>query len=211
MAAQKSIFSRPQIAIVDYGMGNLNSVYKALSHLKAHAVITSSPAVIARSEKIILPGVGAFGDAMKELKKKKLIVPLMTHLQRRKKFLGICLGLQLLFQSSEESPDVKGLGVWKGAVKRFKTRKAKVPHMGWNQLKKIHPHPILKGITSKDFFYFVHSFYAVPSVGNTLAQSEHGAETFAAITGGQNAIAVQFHPEKSQESGLRLLNNFIRW
>ncbi len=211
MAAQKSTSSHPLIAIVDYGMGNLNSVYKALLYLNTRAVITSSPTVIARSEKIILPGVGAFGDAMKELRRKKLIVPLMTHLQKRKKFLGICLGLQLLFQSSEESPDVKGMGIWTGPVKRFKTRKAKVPHMGWNQLKKIRPHPILKGISSKDYFYFVHSFYAVPSVGNTLADCEHGAETFAAITGGQNAVAVQFHPEKSQESGLRLLNNFIRW
>lgn len=207
--AQKS--KLPLIAILDYGMGNLSSVYKALIFLGANAVITKSPAVISRAEKLILPGVGAFGDAMDELKKRKLIAPLKNHIKKGKKFLGICLGLQLLFEKSAESAGVKGLNVFEGQVQRFRTKKAKVPHMGWNRLKNIQAHPVLKKISSRDYFYFVHSFYAVPKAACKIAECEHGEETFTAIAGFQNAIAVQFHPEKSQEPGLRLLNNFIRW
>lgn len=207
--AQKS--KSPQIAILDYGMGNLSSVFKALVFLGANPIITKSAAIISASDKIILPGVGSFGDAVIELKKRKLISPLQLHIKKNKKFLGICLGLQLLFESSEESPRTKGLNIFKGEVQRFKTKKAKVPHMGWNSLKSIQSHPVLKSISNRDFFYFVHSYYAVPQSSHVLAKSEHGDESFCAIAGHQNALAVQFHPEKSQESGLRLLNNFIRW
>jgi len=207
--AQKLV--SPQIAILDYGMGNLSSVYKALLHLGANVIITSSPSVAARASKLILPGVGAFGDAMYELKQRKLITPLKKHIEKGKKFLGICLGLQLLFQASEESRGVKGLSIFNGQVQHFKTKKAKVPHMGWNQLLSIQKHPLLEKITSKDFFYFVHSYYPVPENSNCLAKCKHGGEIFTAIAGNQNAVAVQFHPEKSQEPGLRLLNNFIRW
>ncbi len=207
--AQKT--KAPAIAILDYGMGNLASVYKALLHLKAKAVITRSPAVIAQADKVILPGVGSFGDAMHELKDRQLIEPLKLHIQKDKKFLGICLGLQLLFEESDESRGIKGLGILDGRVRRFRTKKEKVPHMGWNHLRNIQPHPLLKGITNKDFFYFVHSFYPVPKTKNQIAQSEHGGEIFTAIAGAGNTVAVQFHPEKSQEPGLRLLKNFIRW
>ncbi len=206
--AQKT---KPCIAILDYGMGNLSSVQKALTSLRAHAVITSSPARLARADKIILPGVGAFGDAMKELRLRKLAAPIEEQIKKGRKFLGICLGLQLLFSKSEESRGVKGLQILSGEVRRFRTQKAKVPHMGWNHLRSIKPHPILKGITSKDFFYFVHSYYAVPETENIIAQCEHGGEIFTAIAGNQNAVAVQFHPEKSQEPGLRILKNFINW
>ena len=207
--AQKS--KAPTIAILDYGMGNLSSVYKALSYLGARPVITSSPATASRAAKLILPGVGAFGDAMQELNQRKLAAPISEHIQKGKKFLGICLGLQLLFEKSEESKGVKGLCVFKGKSRHFKTKLAKVPHMGWNQLKTIQKHPVLDKITPKDFFYFVHSYHPVAQKENQLASCEHGKEVFTAIAGNQNAVAVQFHPEKSQEPGLRLLKNFIRW
>ncbi len=206
--AQKS---KPSIAILDYGMGNLSSVQKALQFLQANAVITSSPAALARADKIILPGVGAFGDAMKELRTRKLIAPIEEQIKKGKKFLGICLGLQLLFKKSAENRGIKGLEILEGEVRRFKTKKAKVPHMGWNHLRSIKPHPILKGITSKDFFYFVHSYYPVPAAGNKIAQCEHGGEVFTAIAGRENVVAIQFHPEKSQEPGLHLLRNFLAW
>lgn len=201
----------PKIAIVDYGMGNLSSVAKAFQYLKTKAIITSSPTVIARAEKIVLPGVGAFGDAMEEMGRRKLKLSIQNHILKGKKFLGICLGLQLLFEKSEESRGVSGLSILPGKVQRFRTKKAKVPQMGWNQLFKIQNHPVLKNITSKDFFYFVHSYYAASRPENTFAMSEHGGEKFTAIAGNAHAIAVQFHPEKSQEPGLRLLKNFISW
>ncbi len=199
------------IAIVDYGMGNLSSVFKALVFLKANPVITHNPKIILNSSKIILPGVGAFGDAMKELRKRKLIQPLREYFKKDGKFLGICLGLQLLFEASEENPGIKGLGILSGRVQRFRTQKVKVPHMGWNHLQKIKKHPVLNKISNKDFFYFVHSYYAIPQKSECFAESTHGDEVFTAITGRGNIIATQFHPEKSQEPGLRLLHNFIRW
>ncbi len=202
--------SKP-IVIIDYGMGNLSSVCKAIQYLKTDAVITHSPRVIGEADKIILPGVGAFGDAMQELRARKLVNPILAHIQKKKKFLGICLGLQLLFESSEESRGTKGLGVLKGKVCKFKTKKAKVPHMGWNQLRSVADHPVLRQLNQSDYFYFVHSYYAVPETECRLADSAHGGEVFTAIAGKDNVIAMQFHPEKSQESGLKLLKNFIRW
>lgn len=199
------------IAILDYGMGNLSSVEKAIRHLGGRCVVTRSAAVVRRAQKIILPGVGSFGDAMSELRKRRLIRPLQEHFNKRKKFLGICLGLQLLFEKSEESPRVRGLEIFKGKVTRFKTRKAKIPQMGWNRLTSIRAHPLLRGITKKDYFYFVHSYYAASSQEQTWAQGEHGKEIFTAIVGNSHALAVQFHPEKSQAPGLRILKNFIRW
>lgn len=199
------------IAIIDYGMGNLSSVRKALEHLGAEGIITSSPSRIARSQKIILPGVGAFGDAMSELKKRRLIEPILHHIAKERKLLGICLGLQLLFESSEESPRAKGLAVFSGEVRRFRTRKAKIPQIGWNRVNLTGKHPVLKGVTSKDFFYFVHSYHAASLPADTLAQSEHGGEVFTAIAGRNNIAAAQFHPEKSQAAGLRILKNFINW
>ncbi len=192
-------------------MGNLSSVCKAFQYLKTDAVITHSPRVISTADKIILPGVGAFGDAMQELRTRKLVKPILEHIQKKKKFLGICLGLQLLFESSEESRGTKGLGVLKGKVRKFKTKIAKVPHMGWNQLDSVADHPVLRQLSPSDYFYFVHSYYAVPERDCRLADSAHGGEVFTAIAGKDNVIAMQFHPEKSQESGLKLLKNFIRW
>ncbi len=200
------------ILVIDYGMGNLRSVSKALEHLGGKVAIGSSAEEIRGAEKIILPGVGAFGDAMAELEKRGLVKPLGEAVGKGKPFLGICLGLQLLFEYSEESPGVKGLGVYPGKVQRFRSQGVKVPHMGWNNIRFEIKHPLLEGIPDESFYYFVHTYYAVPAdtkrvVGSCL----YGEERFAAMVGGKNVFATQFHPEKSQDAGLAILKNFVSW
>ncbi len=200
------------ISIIDYGMGNLRSVSKALEHLGASYKFCTLGKDLAKVDKVILPGVGAFGDAMKELKGRDFIGPLNDLVARKAKLLGICLGLQLLFEKSEENPGVRGLGIFKGSVNKFRSRNVKVPHMGWNDLRIVKKHPVLKGIKSGEYFYFVHSYYGKPEVKSLdLATCRYGRETFAAVVGQENVIATQFHPEKSQAAGLRILKNFIRW
>jgi len=200
------------ITIVDYGMGNLRSVSKALEHLGAKVRISSRPGEIEDAEKIILPGVGAFGDAAEGLRSQSLLAPLRSHITSGRPFLGICLGLQLLFESSEETPGIKGISVLKGAVRRFRSKDVKVPHMGWNQVKIRNSHPILTGIPENSYFYFVHSFYAVPEETAVIAAAcQYGSEEFTAIVGSNNVVATQFHPEKSQRAGLQLLKNFVEW
>jgi imidazole glycerol-phosphate synthase subunit HisH len=198
------------ITIIDYNMGNLRSVSKAVEHLGGKARVTSAPRDIETAEKVILPGVGAFGDAMKELRGLKLFEPVKKFIQSGKPFLGICLGLQLLFEKSEESPEAEGLGIFKGTVKLFRSKDVKVPHMGWNNAKILNPSPLTSGISANPFFYFVHSFYAAPDAGSIIGQTEYGGEKFAAILGKGNVFATQFHPEKSQEDGLQILKNFIK-
>jgi len=200
------------IAIIDYGMGNLRSVSKALEYLGASYKLCSKGKDLAHAIKVILPGVGAFGDAMKELKARGFIGPINELVARETKLMGICLGLQLFFEKSEESPGIKGLGILKGSVKKFRSRNVKIPHMGWNDLKVLKKHPLLEGVSSGDYFYFVHSYCGKPSAkGLTLATCKYGSENFAAVIGNQHVFATQFHPEKSQEAGLRILKNFIRW
>jgi imidazole glycerol-phosphate synthase subunit HisH len=200
------------IAIIDYGMGNLRSVSKALEYLGASCKLCSKGKDLARASKVILPGVGAFGDAMKELRARGFYEPIRELLDRKAKLMGICLGLQLFFEKSEENPGVKGLGIFKGSVGKFRSTTVKVPHMGWNDLKVLKKHPLLEGIPSGEYFYFVHSFYGKPAVkGLTLASCKYGRESFAAVVGNDHVFATQFHPEKSQEAGLRILNNFIQW
>ena len=193
-------------------MGNLRSVSKALEHLGAKPILTSSKEKVKKADKIILPGVGAFGDAMKELKKLRLIDPIRDHVKSEKKLLGVCLGLQLLFEESEENKGVKGLGLIPGKIERFKTKKLKIPHMGWNEFKTVQKHPLLKGIPSKNFFYFIHSYYANPkNKKDVLGTCRYGKENFAAVVGNKQIFAAQFHPEKSQDLGLKILKNFIEW
>jgi glutamine amidotransferase len=200
------------IAIIDYGMGNLRSVSKALEYLGASCKLCSKGKDLARATKVILPGVGAFGDAMKELRSRGFIEPIHELVARKIKLMGVCLGLQLFFEKSEENPGVKGLGVFKGAVRKFRSTGVKVPHMGWNDLKVLKKHPLLEGIPSGEYFYFVHSFCGKPTARNlTLASCQYGREDFAAVIGNDHVFATQFHPEKSQEAGLRILKNFIRW
>jgi len=202
------------IAVVDYGMGNLRSVSKALESLGGSVCVTADPIKIKQCSKLVLPGVGAFGDASAELKKRLLFDSVIGHIQSEKPFLGICLGLQLLLEASEESPEAKGLGVFNGKVIRFRSSGVKIPHMGWNTVdfSTERAHPLLKGIESGSYFYFVHSYYAAPEDASVVAgRTQYGQENFASIVGKNNVFATQFHPEKSQEAGLRILKNFLEW
>ncbi len=200
------------ISIIDYGMGNLRSVSKALEHLGASYRFCTTGKDLAKADKVILPGVGAFGDAMKELKSRGFIGPLSDLISRKARLLGVCLGLQLLFEKSEENPGVKGLGIFKGSVKKFHSTNVKIPHMGWNDIKILKKHPLLAGIASGEYFYFVHSYCGKPSAKSlTLATCRYGREDFSAVVGQDHVFATQFHPEKSQAAGLRILKNFTRW
>ncbi len=199
------------IIVVDYGMGNLRSVSKALEFLGGKVKISSSPEEILKADKAVLPGVGAFGDGMQELTSRGLVEPLRAFIQSKKPFLGICLGLQLLFPSSEESSGSAGLGIFPGEVVKFQSRTVKIPHMGWNQVRQIKQHAFLKGIPDESFFYFVHSFYARPqNLELAIGLTSYGEEAFASILGTETALATQFHPEKSQQAGLDLLRNFVQ-
>jgi imidazole glycerol-phosphate synthase subunit HisH len=199
------------IAIIDYGMGNIHSVRKALEAKGAKVVVTSDPGEIKKSAKLVLPGVGAFGDAMRELEKRGLAQAIAEHIQDGKIFLGICLGLHLLFDSSAESPDVRGLGILKGRVEKFSgSAGLKIPHMGWNQIKiRRTDCALFKNLGETRDVYFCHSYYPQPDDSRIVAAStEYGAD-FAAVVWRNNLYATQFHPEKSQELGLKILENFV--
>ena len=203
------------IAVIDYGMGNLRSVQKALEVVGARTKLTSDPEDIKRCEKLVFPGVGSFGAAMKELKRLKLADPIKDAISAGKPFLGLCLGLQLLFEKSEEAPGVKGLCVLKGEVKRFKfTKKAlKVPHMGWNNIScqlSVAGCQILKGVPDNSYMYFVHSYYVKPKDKRVVfTTTDYGIDFVSGICK-NNIYAFQFHPEKSQNLGLKILENFVR-
>lgn len=195
--------------IIDYGMGNLRSVQKAFEHLGVEAVITTSPRDLASADHVILPGVGAFRDAIAELKRLDFVPAIREAVASGKPFLGICLGLQLLFDVSYEDGEHNGLGIVPGKVIRFAPQpNLKVPHMGWNSLTFQQTHPILDGIAPGAHVYFVHSYHVVPTDPSMIAAtSDHGGSFVAMIAQG-NLIATQFHPEKSQKVGLQLLKNF---
>ncbi len=195
------------IAILDYGIGNLASVQKAFAKVGAGAKVTSSPDEIAGAEKVVLPGVGAFGKAAEHLAERGLVEPVRKAIANGKPFLGICLGMQLLFEASEEAPGVKGLGIFKGEVKRFQNV-SKVPQIGWNEVRQAKLSPLFASIPEAAFFYFVHSYYVAPQDRATvLALADYGGE-YAVAVGRDNIWGVQFHPEKSQAWGLALLKGF---
>jgi glutamine amidotransferase len=195
------------IAIVDYGVGNLRSVQKALERVGATAIVTDDPAALDAAEGVVLPGVGAFGDGMANLQARRLIDPLLRQVRQDKPLLGICLGMQLLFEESEEMGHHRGLGLLPGRVLRFPEGKLKVPHIGWNQLR-IAGCDLLDGIANGSHAYFVHSYYVAPEdPADVLATTEYGLE-FASVVGRGRIFGAQFHPEKSQDVGLRLLSNF---
>ena len=198
-----------KIVIVDYGMGNLHSVNKALLKVGAQVSVSSDPIVIGAADKVILPGVGSFGDCMGNLNKYGLTQVLLKVLNSDKPFLGICLGLQLLFEDSEEAPGVKGLGFFKGQVKKIKTD-FKIPHMGWNKLELKNNSPLLSQ-AEDEYVYFVHSYHAVPE-DKTIITSvcNYGTEIIASVGCG-NIQAVQFHPEKSSSVGIEILQAFKEW
>jgi glutamine amidotransferase len=207
------------VAIVDYGMGNLRSVWKAFRHLGADARLTDDPHAVAAAQAVVLPGVGAFGDCMSNLARLGLIPPILGAIRSGKPYLGICLGLQILFEESDEFGFSKGLGVLAGSVARFPSRirdpetgqetPLKVPHIGWNDLELVGEAPHLRGLPPGAHFYFVHSYFVRPrDPGVVATTTKYGVEFVSSVRKG-NLFACQFHPEKSQEPGLRLLRNFL--
>ena len=201
----------PETAIIDYGMGNLRSVQKAIEKSGQEATITSDASVISRSERVILPGVGAFRDAIAALHKHDLVSCIHDVVQSQKPMLGICLGLQLLFETSEEDGQHEGLGIISGRVRKFEIDpQLKVPHMGWNQLPiRTTGNPLFEGISDNAWVYFVHSYYVDPSDRTCVAtETDYGGQFTSSIRVG-NLFATQFHPEKSQAAGLQILKNFV--
>jgi glutamine amidotransferase len=205
---------QPAIAIIDYGMGNLRSVQKAFEKVGHAAVVTDDPAVVAKAAKIVLPGVGAFEDAIHELRQRNLVRPVLDAIDSGRPFLGICLGLQLLFDVSYENGRHEGLGVLRGEVVRFDLPQGyAVPHMGWNQLDiardvQADAPPVLQGIEPGAYVYFVHSYYVVPQDAAVIATTTDYGGPFCSMVWRDNLYATQFHPEKSQSDGLRMLKNF---
>ncbi len=196
------------LAIVDYGVGNLGSVGRALSRLGLSFQLTSRPEEIRRAELLILPGVGHFGESMGNLRERGLEAPLREALDRGASLLGICVGFQMLFEKSEEAPGVPGLGLLAGEVKAFGPE-LRVPHVGWNQLEGLKISPLLEGVSPGDYFYFLHSYYASASdEGAVWATTEYGGR-FCSVAGRGPISGIQFHPEKSQALGLRVLSNFL--
>src|SRR5262245_7392536 len=197
------------IQIVDYGMGNLRSVQKAFERLSVPAEICTRPDNLKNCKKLVLPGVGAFRDAIAELCRQEFIEPIKAHVAAGKPFLGICLGLQLLFDVSYEDGTWEGLGIIPGEVVRFPENSGlKVPHMGWNRVESAPNCPLLAGIPRDSFFYFVHSYYVVPRDEVLIAGRTEYGQTFTSVIQRGNLFATQFHPEKSQQFGLKLLQNF---
>ncbi len=190
------------IAIIDYGAGNLKSVKNALDYLKAGSRITDKPDEILSADRLILPGDGSFGFMMKNLEKKSLLKPIKDFINSNKPFLGICLGLQALFESSEESPGINGLSIFNGKVVKFK--KGKVPQIGWNKII-----PKNKKLFKNEFMYFVNSYYAVPDDDSIIAAVTDYNGDFVSAIQSKNVTAVQFHPEKSGEAGIELLKRWL--
>jgi len=198
------------VAVVDYDAGNTLSVTRALEKAGARVDLTPDPERVARAEAVVLPGVGAFGDCVRKLEARGMDEACREVIAGGKPFLGVCVGLQVLFEGSDESPGIEGLGVLPGMVVRFEAGDLKVPHMGWNQLDVAREHPLFDGLDG-EAFYFVHSYYPDPADrGVVLGTAEYGTR-FCAAAGRENLAAVQFHPEKSSRAGLELYENFLRW
>jgi len=198
------------IAIIDYGVGNLFSVEKAFAQFTDDVQVTSDQAAIEQAEKLVLPGVGEFGACMKNLVASGLIPTIMKRISAGVPLLGICVGLQVLFDGSEESPDAKGLGVFRGMVRKINAPGLKVPHMGWNSVEVSQPGlGLFKDIPETPYFYFVHSYHAVPEDSSIVAAVTEYGEGLTAAVARDNVMATQFHPEKSGDVGLLVIKNFI--
>jgi glutamine amidotransferase len=207
------------VAVIDYGMGNLHSIAKALQHADPGraVVVTDDPGGILAAERVVFPGVGSIRDCITALRERGLLTAL-TEAARTRPFLGICLGMQALLEDSEENGMTACLGLFPGHVRRFAGdlqdaagNALKIPHMGWNRVEQSRPHPLWDGIADGSRFYFVHSYYAVPANGADVAATSSYPQPFAAAVARDKVFAVQFHPEKSQAAGLRLLANFLHW
>lgn len=201
-----------KIALIDYGAGNLHSVANCLRSIEVEPVLVSGAAALDGATHLILPGVGSFGDCMQQLASRGLIEPIRDWVRADKPYLGICLGYQILFDSSEESPGVGGLGLISGEVRRFRQQPGlKIPHMGWNAAKPVSSQQAgWQGLGDAPYFYFVHSYFPVPQDPSVIAaETDYGSERFAAAVGRGALLACQFHPEKSQDAGVRLIRNFL--
>lgn len=200
-----------KIVVIDYGMGNLRNVQKGFEKIGFEAKLTRSKKEIGNASAIVLPGVGAFKDCMENLEKYGLVDPLLRSIEKGKPYLGICLGLEILFSESEEFGTHKGLDLIRGKVVKFRPDpEHKVPHMGWNTVEKQREAPMLRGIENGDFFYFVHSYYVVPEEAGWASTLTTYGKPFVSSVWKENLFATQFHPEKSQQKGLRILENFAK-
>ena len=199
------------IGIVDYDIGNLRSVQKALQHVGGEAQFVRTPEEIAKCDALVLPGVGAFGDCVRSLAKSGMWDATAEWARSERPFFGICVGYQMLFESSEEAPGEKGLGIFAGQVRKFSEKHhLKIPQIGWNTVTvKQTAAPLLAGISDGDFVYFVHSYYAAPADPSVIALETTYGDTFASAVARGNLLATQFHPEKSQKAGLQMLKNFV--
>jgi len=199
-----------QVAIVDYDAGNTLSVTRALQKVGASVDLTPDPERVLAADAVVLPGVGAFGDCMRKLRERGMDEACGEAFASGKPFLGVCVALQVVFEASEETPGVEGLGLMPGRVVRFTARDLKIPHIGWNELSVVHDHPVLHGL-DREAFYFVHSYFPVPDdSGHLVGETDYGGR-FCSAAGTENLIAVQFHPEKSSRAGLKLYENFLAW
>lgn len=200
-----------RVGVIDYGGGNLQNVLNVLHFLGTEGQLVASPSDLDSIDRLIFPGVGSFGDCVEDLDQKSLRAPILEWLQEDRPFFGICLGYQVLFESSVESPGKKGLGFFEGTVERFDSGHGlKIPHMGWNEVNPIHPElPVWEGAPSPLHLYFVHSFYPKPKDDALVQSTTDYGDSFASSAGAGNVFACQFHPERSQESGLRLIQNFL--
>ena len=196
-----------RIAIVDYGIGNLGSVTKGFRHTGAETLLTGDPEAVRAADALVLPGDGAFGATMNEIRDRGLEGPILESVAAGKPLLGICIGMQILFEESEEHGRHRGLGLLPGRVRRIEGD-LPVPHMGWNRLRRRREHPLLQGIDDGAHVYFVHSYYCDAATDDTIACTDYGRD-LAAIVGRGSAVGVQFHPEKSQGIGLRMLENWV--
>ena len=198
-----------KLVIVDYGAGNLRSVARAVAHAGGQPLITSSGRDVERADALIVPGVGAAADTMANLKRHNMVAPIREYIASGRAFLGVCMGQQALFDVSEEGGEHPCLGVLAGRVVRLPDG-LKVPHMGWNRVRIVQPHPIFENIPDGSYFYFVHSYYPRPDdTAIVIGETEYGV-TFASVVGRDNVVATQFHPEKSGATGLRMYENFLR-
>jgi len=199
-----------KVAVVDYDAGNTLSVTRALVKMGATVDLTPDPEAVLAADAVVLPGVGAFGDCMRKLRERGLDESCREVFDAGTPFLGVCVALQIVFDASEETPGVAGLGLMPGNVVRFESEELKIPHIGWNELSLTREHPILAGLDG-EAFYFVHSYYPEPTEpADLVAEAEYGTR-FCAAAGRENLLAVQFHPEKSSRAGLKLYENFLTW
>ncbi|MBA2853223.1 glutamine amidotransferase [Methanococcus maripaludis] len=199
------------IAIIDYNAGNLRSIEKALELYTKDIVVTSDPETILSAEKLVLPGVGNFGDSMKNISQKTgdySLSEIINKCVQKVPFLGICLGMQLLLEKSEECPESPGLGVIKGDVVKFR-HSEKIPHMGWNTVNQVQDIPLFEGISNNEYFYFVHSYHVNPSEKDVISGTTNYGYEFPCVLNKKNVYATQFHPEKSGKNGLKMIENFV--